>query len=229
MKAKWGALVVDGRGKLGGHVASRNSAGAYFRTKVTPVNPSTPFQETARARFGILSQAWRALTDAQRASWNSSVGEFAKTDIFGDLKNPSGFNLFQRLNNNLANVLLPAIDSAPLPQAVLVVAPLVATIDIGLGDVYETTISAATPASSSTEVWATPPQSPGKSFVKSEFRLIHTVGGGEPNPLGFKPEYISRFGIPPVGSLVFILLKFINNVSGQASPVQQISTIVVDT
>ena len=30
MKMKWGALVVDGRGKIGGQVASKNRAGAYL-------------------------------------------------------------------------------------------------------------------------------------------------------------------------------------------------------
>jgi hypothetical protein len=38
MKMKFGAIVTEGRGKIGGHVASKNKSGAYLRTKVTPVN-----------------------------------------------------------------------------------------------------------------------------------------------------------------------------------------------
>jgi len=44
MKMKFGAIVVDGRGKIGGHVASKNRGGAYLRTKVTPSNPQTGYQ-----------------------------------------------------------------------------------------------------------------------------------------------------------------------------------------
>jgi len=38
MKTLFGAIVVDGRGKLGGHVASKNRHGSYFRTKVSQAN-----------------------------------------------------------------------------------------------------------------------------------------------------------------------------------------------
>jgi len=86
MKIKFGALVVDGRGKIGGHVASKNRGGAYLRTKVTPVNPQTSFQNAVRNRLTAFAQAWRGLAASQRAAWNSSVSDFSKTDIFGDIK-----------------------------------------------------------------------------------------------------------------------------------------------
>ena len=65
MKIKWGAMVVDGSGKLGGHVASKNRGGSYFRTKVTPTNPNSTSQAAVRSRLTALSQAFRALTIAQ--------------------------------------------------------------------------------------------------------------------------------------------------------------------
>ena len=74
MKILWGALVVDGRRKIGGQVASKNRGGAYMRNKVTPVNPQTAAQTAIRNRLAGLSQAWRALTAAQRAAWNGAVG-----------------------------------------------------------------------------------------------------------------------------------------------------------
>ena len=104
MKIKFGALVVAGRGKIGGHVASRNRAGAYLRTKVTPVNPATVYQVAVRNRLAGISTDWRGLTAAQRTAWNAAVSDYAKTDIFGDIRNPSGFNLHQKLNNNLVNI-----------------------------------------------------------------------------------------------------------------------------
>ena len=103
MKAQFGALVVAGSGKINGWVASRNRGGAYFRTKVTPLNPSTSAQQNARGILGSLSTQWSQLTEEQRLSFNNAVASFATTDIFGDIRNPSGINLFVKLNTNLIN------------------------------------------------------------------------------------------------------------------------------
>ena len=115
MKMKWGALVVDGRGKIGGQVASKNRSGAYLRTKVTTVNPRSTSQISVRNRLAGLSQGWRGLSAANRAAWNGAVADFAKTNIFGDLVNPTGFNLYQRLNNNLLRIGESALSTPPHP------------------------------------------------------------------------------------------------------------------
>lgn len=82
MKIKWGALVVDGRGKIGGQVASKNGAGAYMKNKVTPANPQTADQTSARALFGVISAGWSSLTAAQIAAWNGAVADWTSTNIF---------------------------------------------------------------------------------------------------------------------------------------------------
>ena len=96
MKLKFGALVVDGSGKIGGQVVSSNRGGKYLRTKVTPSNPSTVAQQNARALLSSLSTQWADLTEAQRLSFNSAVSNFATTDIFGvkckSFKRWFGFN-----------------------------------------------------------------------------------------------------------------------------------------
>ena len=94
MKIKYGAIIVDGSGKIGGHVASKNRSGSYLRTKTTPSNPNTTAQAQARSVLASLSTGWGVLTDDQRKSWNDAVGDYAKTDIFVDFKNPSGINLY---------------------------------------------------------------------------------------------------------------------------------------
>jgi len=45
MKIKFGSIVVNGSGKLGGHVYSSNRGGNYVRTLATPSNPQTPAQQ----------------------------------------------------------------------------------------------------------------------------------------------------------------------------------------
>lgn len=215
MKAKFGALVVEGRGKLGGQVASRNRAGAYFRNKVTPVNPASTYQVGARNRLTGLSQAWRGLTAAQRDAWNQAVGDYARTDIFGDIRNPSGFNLFQRLNNNLQIVGQSTINDPPAVADVEAFTSFSVTAESGTQS-FSLTFAPAISAGFSVKVFATAAQSAGKNFVKSEYRLIGTLDNADTSPVDFLTEYQARFGdITADGSKIFVRLVQVNETTGQ--------------
>jgi hypothetical protein len=224
MKAKFGSIVVAGSGKIGGHVASRNRAGAYFRTKVTPVNAQTTAQLAVRNRLGTRSQAWRGLTEAQRAAWNGAVSLYARTDIFGDLKNPTGFNLYQRLNNNLVTVGAAAIVSPPQPAAVLTVGVTSIIPAAGTG-LIPMVLTANVPAGTAVKVFATAPQSPGVSFVKSEYRLITTLPAATVTPVALGASYILKFGNWLVGQKLFFKIVFVNTLTGQESLPIQVATI----
>lgn len=215
MKAKFGAIVVDGRGKIGGHVASKNRAGSYFRTKVTPVNPQTSSQAAVRNRLTSISQAWRGLTDSQRAAWNAAVSDFSKTDIFGDLRNPSGFNLYQRLNNNLLNIGQSVISTPPVPSEVDAFVSMSFTATAGTPSL-SITFSAAVSAGMSVKVFATAPQSAGVSFVKSEYRQIAVLTSADTSPYDALTDYTDKFGsIGSAGQKIFIKMVQVNETTGQ--------------
>lgn len=229
MKLKWGALVVDGRNKIGGHVASKNRAGAYLRTKVTPINPETTYQVNVRNRLGGLSSAWRALTSDERVAWNAAVADFAKTDIFGDLRNPSGFNLYQMLNNNLLKVGASVITTPPLPGAV----DAFDTFSIAADPTAETltlTFSPAIEATHKIQVLATPGLSAGVFFVKTEYRVVYTLDNSRMSGFDIGGYYKLKFGaIPAADSKLFVKLTQIKIATGQAGiPIQAscISTVV---
>lgn len=223
---KFGALVVDGRGKIGGHVASKNRAGAYLRTKVTPVNPQTSYQLAVRNRFTGLSQGWRGLTEAQRVSWNAAVGDFQTTDIFGDLKNPTGINLYQRLNNNLLTIGEAQIAVPPLPAAVqAVVLSALAAVE-GVPAVTAT-YAPAIDAFTKVKVFATAPGSAGKSFVKSEYRLIDVIVTADASPFVITTEYVARFGSTGVaGQKIHMKFVPVNLATGQEGTASSASAIV---
>lgn len=215
MKIKWGALVVEGRGKAGGHVASRNRAGAYLRNKVTPTNPQTAYQVGARNRLSGLSAGWRALTASQRAAWNAAVSDYARTDIFGDLKNPSGFNLYQRLNNNLLICGESQINTPPVPESVFAFTSFSAAVVTGTPAV-NLTFAGAIPATDKVKLYATSPQSPGKSFVKSEYRLIDVLEFGDTSVHDAVSEYTAKFGsVGASGQKLFFKMVPVNITTGQ--------------
>lgn len=187
---------------------AKNRSGNYMRTKVTPVNPQTSYQQAQRAALGTLSSSWSGLTDAQRSAWNSAVGDFQKTDIFGDLKSPSGKNLFTALNRNLLNSGAAIINTPPAPDTI----PNV-TIDSAEYSTGGTTLNIATDGTATgdyVQIWGTPPMSAGTSFVKNRLRLLETVAGGADATIDANDSYVARFGIPPTGANFYVGIRVIN-------------------
>ena len=228
MKMKFGALVVDGRGKIGGHVASKNRAGAYLRTKVTPVNPSTTAQSLVRNRLAGISSGWRGLTAAQRLAWNAAVSDFAKTDIFGDIRNPTGFNLYQRLNNNLLTCGEAAITSPPAALAVDSFLTLSLTAeDSTVAQSLSLVFTPAVSADHLVKVYATPPMSAGISFVKSEYRLIEILANSASSPADILASYQAVHGSTgEAGQKIFVQVVQVEETSGIAGIALEASAIV---
>ncbi len=222
-KIKFGMMMTDARGKLGGQVFSKNAAGAYIRTKVTPSNPQTSFQAAARALFGSISAGWSALTAAQRAAWNAAVSDWAKTDIFGDLKNPTGKALYQRLNNQAQSAGLAAVTDVPakaeLPNDVVTAA----VIAVGAGTL--TLTGANADASTQIMLFATPVLSAGTKFVKNRLRNIDNYAGNAATPADQYTAFTDKYGAPTAGDNVYIGVKYVL-ANGQASPLQIIKASV---
>ena len=218
MKIKFGAIITDGRGKIGGHVASKNRSGAYMRTKVTPANPNTSAQASARSILASLSQSWRTLTKGQRLAWNGAVGDWSKTDIFGDIKTPTGLNLYIKLNANLLGVGLVAITTPPLRQDVPSAYPVSASYTISTGNL---TVHMSDESGDAVIglIRATPPLSAGISFVKSELRVLGNATGTT-NVVTVTGLYASKFGVPVVAANVIVSVQWVLSNGQKSVPVQ---------
>lgn len=215
MKIKFGAIVTDGRGKIGGHVALKNRAGAYMRTKVTPMNPNTSYQADARNRFSTRSTAWAALGSAVILTWNNAVDLFKKTDIFGDIKKPTGFNLYQMLNNNLVRIGVAPITIPPVPVSLPVITTGVLTA-VHAGAIIVTFTADPDVAVTEVEVAATPALSVGKSFVKSEFRRLGLMPAIVTHVTTLTTIYNAKFGaVGAAGKKIFVSMKQVSKTTGQ--------------
>ena len=106
-------------GKLAGMVFANNKAGEYVRQYRKGTDPATVAQLANRASFTAASTSWHAMTDIQKAAWNS----FAVTDFKPKVGNSgvrfSGFNAFVSLNNVILNLIPKAsIATVLVPAAV---------------------------------------------------------------------------------------------------------------
>lgn len=226
-KIKFGMMMTDARGKLGGQVFSKNRSGAYVRTKVTPVNPQTTAQQANRSLLGTLSALWSALTEAQRDAWNSAVEQWQKTNVFGDLSKPTGKNLFTGLNKVLlAN--FPAADYMVLPPAKAEFAAfqiVSASFAAGLG-AKTITLTGFNPTTNF-QVRATAPLTAGTSYFKNLLRSMGEAITVSPEGiLTVTGGYNATFGAVSSGSKIGIEVRQVGD-NGQLSAPVMYTTIVV--
>ena len=218
-KIKWGAIVVDGRGKLGGHVFTKTRSGATMRTKVTPVNPQSSAQAAARSRLGGNSMAWGSLTEAQRESWNSLASETGKTNVFGDQYFPTGKNLFTSVNNNLLMIEKPTLQTAVKPEALPFITDMSVTISSATSAITLNVSVEGQVNKSTLVVEASAPFSPGKyNFDGSYRQVMFEPDGSIPIGADVYTAYVAKFGAPPTGKKIGFRCYFIEQDTGASTP-----------
>ena len=218
-KIKWGALVVDGRGKLGGHVLTKTRSGATIRTKVTPTNPQTGAQAAARSRLGGNSQAWKSLSEEDRRSWNEAASQTAKTNIFGDQYFPTGKNLFTGLNSNLMLIGNAPLEAAPELVEIPVIVEMNATITGETNVITITGVFEGDRPDARVVIEATQMLSPGVYNPSGKFRVIGNFTS-QSFEVGIvvTADYIAKFGAVIDGKKIFFRAYAISATTGQTSP-----------
>ena len=233
---KWSGIgITDGRNKIGGTVLSKSRSGATARNKVTPINRRSSFQSAIRSVFTGFSQSFSALTRAQILAWNNAANSgFTTTNIFGDAVKKSGKALYTALNINLNKIGFASISNPPsstdTPALVLNFEP---TSDVSsaniIGAVTFDSGSAVVPADSAVLYYATPPMSPGVSYVKSQLRVFSLANAGDDTSAqNLLTAYVTRFGsTPAVGDNVVLAMQVVNSVSGIGGTPWQASLAIV--
>lgn len=228
---KFSNLVNDIRGSTGGNTFARNRSGAYVRNRTMPLNPQSQAQSAQRAAFGSLTQAWRNLTESQRAAWNSIADEYPYLNKLGETRTYSGEQLYIVLNRNLQAAGEDTIDNPLSPAGVP--APIITDLEVIDDDTINVTGSVSGETTDAVVVvQATAPVSAGKSTVpRSAFRNITTTDvssleGG----LDVSSEYEAKFGslTDAAGSKVFFRVYGVNSVTGQASAAERAGEVVAE-
>ncbi len=194
-------IASEIRGSVNGATYARNRYGAYIRAKASPVQPNTPFQATARQILTAIAQAWRTLSPEQRSEWNARANEMSRQDSLGMSYRMSGLQLYTLLNSTRARLQLPRQDD---PEQLGTAPPPITSLTIGDLDDPDWYIAfTPTPYAGALLVWASPPLSPGVSFIpRSKLRLVTVVkpttfGGTVTSPINIWGPYKARFDIDP--------------------------------
>lgn len=196
-------LDVPRSGSYQGVTSSRNRFGQYVRTRATPVNPNSGSQATVRARMGANAIAWRSLTDAQRAGWESLGSQMQRTDSLGQSYTLNGFAAYCSVNNNRSAAGDAVVDDAPAMEA-----PLnVVTVTLTLTDAAFSVAYTATPLEADTKLFihASPQRNAGRSY-ESDYRLIAVTAAAAASPHNLLTAYSARLGAPVTGNRIFLSL-----------------------
>lgn len=130
-KIKLTAFMDGISGKVNGTVFSSNRGGAYARSKgkgprfkagsdlsdTVNVLGSEPTIQTGSPQgqsisiLTSISRLWRTLDGNARIAWNNAVEDWKRADVFGDMRVPSGSQLFTRLNATQQNMALHRVDT----------------------------------------------------------------------------------------------------------------------
>ena len=220
MLIKWGSIIVDGSGKLGGHVFSKSRGGNTVRTLARATNPQTIYQQLIRSRFTQLSQGWRNLSESERESWYRAESSFSRINRFGDVVLLSGKNLYNSLNAQRAIIGLGVLNIAPLPSEIPKNVTTRPVINIGTGRIE---IEGDYVDGTDYVIIGTKQVSNGTKDAGDRSRIFSVnmaVANGQ--FIGFANQnynrYVSVFGVPTSAGKTFIGTYSIST-SGQRSPV----------
>ena len=196
-------LDVPRSGSYQGVTSSRNRFGQYVRSRATPVNPSSSAQAAVRARLGENAIGWRALTDAQRAGWESLGSQMSRTDALGQSYTLNGFAAYCSVNNNKLAAGDAIVSDAPALEA-----PVnILTATITLTNAAFSVAYTATPLGTGTRLflYASPQRNAGRQF-EADYRLIAVTAAAAASPHNLLSAYTARLGAPVTGNKVFLSL-----------------------
>jgi hypothetical protein len=114
---KFGTVVTDMKGKANGSVFSSNRQGAYMRTNKSGGGKKSQSWENSKSRLAFLSTQWKALTLEQREQWNAIAPSYPALNKFNEPYNPSGYQVFMRLNGTLYAQGLPLLTVPNPPRS----------------------------------------------------------------------------------------------------------------
>ena len=187
-------------GSQAGTTSSHNRFGQYTRNRRTPVNPNTTQQGVVRARMSANAAAWRGLTSAQRAGWQSLGLAMSRTDSLGSSYTLNGFLAYCSVNNN--NVAAGNAIVADAPELVTPGTILTATITLTSASLSVAYTVTPLPTGARLFSFVSPQMSAGRSF-NNDYRLLAVSAAAAASPANLLAAYTAKFGVPVSGNRIF--------------------------
>lgn len=208
---KYGAIITEIKGKVGGTVFQGGRSGGTAKNKgITRGTSSATFRaqdDLQHANFSNTTKLWQQLLQSQRDSFSSLLGQYTFKNKFGETYNGTGYQIFCSQNLLSVQLGLGNITDAQL---------FVPTIDAGLifsdfsiGGDWTREVVNALPVKNYMFVEASQIVLPNTSISKLRYRKAGVFSIQLANVVSIKAEALAYFGAtPPLGSVFYLRLYY---------------------
>lgn len=207
---KFGAIVTDMRGKLGGHVFQKGNQSRVMKTNVKSRKTLSSFNQATQLRVNDVIGRYNALSYANKLAWSNAAKEYNFKNRFGDTVQYTGRQLFLYLNNNLLSANLSVITT---PTNLNPVVPIPSFSSCSFNTAGSTgTCAGATAPAGSRYVFKMQQIAPGAitpNFDKAIF-CANTSTTAFTAPIIYNP-YVLRYGVPLTTTNAFVWAYLVNS------------------
>jgi len=224
-----GPMVGQVSGRVGGTIFSRNRGGSYVRNGSLPSVVSSEKALNAKSYLSLASQAWVALTSAQRLSWNTWAAARTVTNRLGRSISLNGQNWYVGLNARLlaageSQIVIPPTAAAPAGVTISAF-----TVDAGAGDTE--VAFAASPTGANAALWIRSACVPSAAVtnVDNLFTTAVITAGAQATPVDLEAALIAAHGPLLVGATYHLEIRVLDLTTGLVSGRVLARTVAVTT
>jgi hypothetical protein len=189
-------------GKLGLTVTWPGRNGLIRRTLVTPRNPRSGAQLKIRQNMATQAAAYDQLTDAQQEAWIATAAQMQTKPTLGQSGTLTGLQLFTKVNCALLAIGAPTVTIPPV-KPLLNPLPIDALEITNAGGAVAIKLHTTNAPPDGTMLRACAPEKSGRRNGVS-YRLLGVLDSPQNSYVDITAPYTSRFGVPAVGSRVFV-------------------------
>jgi hypothetical protein len=98
-RVKYGAIVTEIKGKVGGQVFQRSGQVFSLRNNPSHKIPQSISAQRWRHKIALLASNWRTMSDTNKATWTTYANTFPTVDNFGNPIVLTGYQLYIYVNS----------------------------------------------------------------------------------------------------------------------------------
>jgi len=197
--------------------------------RVIPTLVQNDYTAEWRGRLAAVSQAWAAVSAANKEAWRTYAQTNPVVDRLGSQLTLQPSAVFIQLNTRILKCAGTQIDVPPVSLPPTGISGQSIAVDIGPGDTEIAWTSGALGATEHLAVWAAVSDNPGRAYYKNFLKLVHVSAAAATTPEDIETDLTARFGTPIVGARVYAEIEVWDNATGLVSGRVYADTLVVDT
>lgn len=232
---KFGVIVTDASGKIGGHYIGGSLSGrtlvtnprqrknAVFASQTT--GATNPYNRaTISASLIYVVKSWKNVSAANKIAWGLAAPNFPTVNKLGVPVKPSAYHCYVHINygyylqNGFTLAVPPANQIGVVPQVFTIATCSSSTVTI--------TISPAVTTGYTAYIYSSRSISAGIKLGPTNMSLIATRTAGTSGLQSITSSYISKFGNPITGDTLWVGIRLQSNATAQLGEMYLIASVI---